>query len=50
MTLNLALNLLAFVALGIAAFNVSLVPNRIAWGWLGLFLLTLSLIFGGLKL
>lgn len=50
MTLNLAFELLALVSFILAAFLVPLWPTRVAWGWLGMFLLTLVLVFGGLKL
>ena len=49
MSINLFLQVLALVALGLAAFNAPGVP-RVTWGWLGMFLWMLTVVFGGLKL
>ena len=50
MSLNLFFEILALVAFLLAGFNVPLWTARVTWGWIGLLLLTLVLIFGGLKL
>lgn len=49
MAINLFLQVLALVCLALAAFNVPVLP-RIAWGWLGMFLWMLTVVFGGLRL
>jgi hypothetical protein len=49
MSVNLFLQVLALVALALAAFNAPGHP-RISWGWLGMFLWMLTVIFGGLRL
>jgi hypothetical protein len=49
MSINLFLLVLALVALALAAFKAPEFP-RVTWGWLGMFLWMLTVIFGGLKL
>jgi steroid 5-alpha reductase family enzyme len=49
MSLNLFLQVLALVSLVLAAVNAPGHP-RVNWGWLGMALWMLTIVFGGLKL
>jgi hypothetical protein len=49
MSVNLFLQVLALVALALAAFNAPGHP-RVSWGWLGMFLWMATIIFGGFRL
>ena len=49
MTLNLFLQVLALVCLVLAAVNTP-APSRVSFGWLGMALWILTIVFGGLRL
>ena len=49
MSLNLFLQVLALVCLVLAAFNTPS-PSRLSFGWLGMALWMLTVVFGGLRL